>query len=170
MQSYEFNNLMPNTHHKWAAEVLNMQSNSRGPDLIDKNKFIEIKFTLFPNSKNYVKWNVHEYQMKYPENQKTPYWGLGIYALKKPILDIETKNPEELEKLVISRELYIVEWAWMNQFKPYPSFGKTEISSWNNIVRYPKLKKLPPKIKQFKVEKGKLYLTQGISEKDFQIN
>jgi hypothetical protein len=165
-----FNSIMPRVNHQWAAKVLDMRVNPhKGPDLIDENKFVEIKFRLFPNSKNYVKWTILEYQMNYPINGKTPYWGLGTYQLKKPVSEIKTKNELELENLVISRQLYIVEWDWMNQFESYHNQGQTKISSWNHSLRNAKLKKLPEIIQTYNVEKGIVYLTEGVLEKDFQI-
>jgi len=170
MKPRTFNSIMPQVNHEWAAKILNMEINPHnGPDLIDKNKFIEIKFALFPNHKNYVKWTVLEYQMKYPENGKTPYWGLGTYQLKKQIPQIKTQDHEKLEDLVISRKLYIVNWDWMYQFEPYHNSGQTEISSWNYSLRHPKMNKMPKTIEQVEVEKGFIYLTQGVSKNNFKI-
>jgi len=168
----KFNSIMPVVNHAWAAKVLNMQVNPHnGPDLVSDEKQIEIKFCLTPASRNYVKWTVLEYQMNYQNKSpdKPCFWGLGTYKLSGPVSEIKTREPNELEELVISRELFIVNWDWMNQFTSYHNKGQTKISSWDHSLRHPKANKLPKIIKQHKVEKGIIYLTQNIDEEYFNI-
>lgn len=161
---------MPFVNHQWAAKVLGMNLNQNpGPDLIDNKKIVEIKFTLVDSKGIYpLAWTVLEYQLDYADS-KTGYWGLGKYWLDRPISKVKIKNQEDLEKMVIRRELYIVVWDWINQFKPSPTSGETKISKWNNILRYPKLKDVPKTARNYEVEKGLVHLTEGVSEKNFSI-
>ena len=138
-----FNSIMPGVNHKWAAKALNMQINpDAGPDLIDSNKIVEIKFAVTPNQRNYIKWTVLEHQLNYETKHpnKKAFWGLGTYHIKQPPSTIKTKDPKELESLVISRELFIVSQAIV--FFEHPSsrfswlcFGMTPGKFGDDILK-----------------------------------
>jgi len=116
-----FNSIMPRVHEEWVANVLKMEWNrGNGPDLIDEKKIVEVKSCLFPNKKNYMKWNILEHQMNYPEIENKPgFWAAMNYSISKPVSQINVKNRFELEKLVLERTLHILPWAWARQFKPH---------------------------------------------------
>ena len=170
MKARHFNAVMHIVHETWAAKVLNLQVNPQdGPDLIAADKILELKFTLRTKKGNYpLAWTVLEYQMRY-RNWKAGYWGLGVYALSTDIQRIRTVSPRILEKMVGKRELYIVPWDWMNQFPPHQTQGKTKRSEWNNVLRYPKLKYVPPVINTYEVEKGLVHITEGVPLDTFEI-
>ena len=143
---------------------------NNGPDIISKNKIMEVKFDLVSNSKTYYSsWTVFEYQMNY-NNGKTGYWGLGRYWLSEDINRIKTVNLANLERMVEKRELFVVPWDWMYQFPPHYTKGKTDNSEWENTLRYPKLKYVPPTIASYEVEKGIVHLTEGVSKNAFFVN
>jgi hypothetical protein len=179
MKARKFTNEMRPYHHNWAAEVLYMDVNLEiGPDLIDDDKFVELKFALKGpfkptkdgKSQNYpLTWTVLENQMTYPEStKKKGFWSLALYKLSKPVKSINAIDIiKGLESLVINRELYIVEFDWMKQYPPHNTSGKTEISEWNNTLRYPKFKDIPQVTDKEEVEKGNIYLTEGVSRNDF---
>ncbi|MDD5700159.1 MAG: hypothetical protein PHH00_03130 [Candidatus Nanoarchaeia archaeon] len=154
---------MPTLNEKWAAQVLGLEWQPAGIDLTGDRCIVEVKFSL-PRE---IGWTVLEYQMAYPNQypDKRAYWGLGEYTLNKKVDEI--KAGEELERLVIQRELWLVDWSWMNQFPPSETSGKTEISEWQHTLRYPKKKLVPETIKSYDVRKGKVHLTQGINPEDF---
>jgi len=166
-----FNSIMPLVNHAWTSKILNIPINTHpGPDLINNDKFVELKFAVTPNVKNYIKWTVLEWQVNY-QNQnpdKKGFWGLGIYQLQTPPSEIKTENLENLENLVISRELFIVEWDWINQFPPYHNSGETKKSSWDHSLRHPKKNKLPKTIQTYEVNKGLIHLTQETQINYFQ--
>lgn len=166
-----FNSIMHHVHHLWAAEVLGMQVNpEEGPDLIDNDKIVEVKFTLVVPDKYPEAWTVLEHQMSYPQQyQRKGFWGLGKYWLKVPVEEIKTRSHERLEELVERREMYLVNWDWMIQFPPSSTSGRTEFSEWNNILRYPKARVLPQISKTYKVEKGLVHLIKGVDKRDFPI-
>ncbi|MBX4196308.1 hypothetical protein KW805_01845 [Candidatus Pacearchaeota archaeon] len=169
MKPRRFNSYMCTPNHAWAARVLNMEPNrGKGPDIIDTCKKVEIKFSLKEENPSHIySWTVSDHQLAY--NGKTPcYWGLGMYELECPIRNIRTTDPEKLEELVVSRDLYIVRWDWMNQFPSSPSRGSTDKTVWNNMLRYPSSKHLPVTIKEIEVDKGKVYLTHGVNEELFE--
>jgi len=170
MKARKFNSVMPKINYAWAARVLGMTLNpNEGPDLLDDNKVVELKFTLVdPKGRYSQAWTVLEYQMEYG-NGNSAFWGLGQYWLKYPVSSINTKNPDELEKIVTKRELHLVEWNWMQQFPPHYTEGSTRISVWQNTLRYPKLKLVPKTIRSFEVEKGLVHLTEGINLENFPI-
>ena len=163
MDSRYFNSIMPKYNENWAAKVLKMKLNAHnGADLIDNKKIVEIKFTKKFNSKNYYKWTVIEYQMDYPKNKNKPgFWGMGFYDLNTPISEI--KNSNNLEKFVNSRELIIVDWNWMNQFKPHFTSGNSELTKWEYTLRYPKFSKLPEIQKSLNVEGGKIFFAKNVN-------
>jgi hypothetical protein len=169
MKARKFNTIMPKVNHEWAARVLGMRVNPQaGPDIIDADKAIELKFSLKngPRGRYPLSWTVLEHQMDY-SNGKTAYWGLGTYTLAYNVSEIKTTEQKELEKLVVARELYIVSWDWMRQYPPHQTEGQTQISRWQNTFRYPKLKDLPDVIETLDVSKGVIYLTDGVNRSDF---
>ena len=57
----------------------------------------------------------------------------------------------------------------MYQFPSSHTKGQTEISEWDHYLRYPKFKLLPKTTKTIEVEKGLVFLSQGVNESNFQI-
>ena len=167
MKARKFNSIMPRLNEIWAGQVLGMDVNpQKGPDLIDGSKIVEIKFFLTGRecgAEEYPKdWTVLEYQMGY--NGKIPaFWGLGMYEMNKPVSEIRSEDLEELEAMALKRVLWVVPWSWMKQFPPYKTKGETEISSWDNTLRYPKLKFIPRTTKTYRVRKGVVHLTKGVN-------
>jgi hypothetical protein len=164
MKARRFNTYMKDANHAWAARVLCLQVNpGTGPDLIDqeRNLGVEIKFGLSPNS-----WTVLEHQLGY-NRERECYWGLGIYSLDRPVSSIRTIDPEKLEEYVTEREVYVIGWGWMAQFPPHQTNGQTEISQWDNVLRYPKLALIPRITHTEKVDKGKINFTKGVNPKTF---
>jgi hypothetical protein len=173
MEARKFNTEMPILHETWAARVLNMKRNPNpGPDLINSDKIVEIKFTLVgPTLKEnrYPKsWTVLEHQMDYTNNGLRGYWGLGIYEMAFPIREIPIDQLDNLEALVRNRKLWITEWKWMNQYPPSVTGGQTAFSRWENTFRYPKFKDLPPITKSYDVAKGRINLTRRVKKEDFE--
>ena len=167
----KFNSIMCTINEQWAGKVLNTSPNThKGPDLIDDNKFVEIKFAIYPNPKDYVKWTILEYQTNYQKQHpnKTGFWGLGTYELQKPISQIKTQNPTKLEELVVSRRLIITNWDWIFQFESYHNSGKTHLSEWDHSLRHAKFNKLPKMSKTYIVEKGEIYLAENVNETYFK--
>jgi len=171
MKARIFNNLMPFINESWAAEVIGAELNrNNGPDLVSNNYVMEVKFALINNDhtkKKYpLSWTVFEYQLDY-NKEKDAYWGLGTYKLNKPVSKIRTENPDRLDELVLSRELWIIPFGWMKQYPSHETSGETELSKWENIFRYPKLKDVPETIKTYPVKKGLVHLTEGVNQNDF---
>jgi len=169
-----FNSLMPAFNEQWAADILGMNWNrANGPDLLDDNKFVEIKFTLTNsnggNENKYPKdWTLLEHQMEYEKDTGLiGYWGLGLYELDRPVSSIR-KGPD-LEQYVTKRELYLVPFEWMNQFPKSHNIGKTDKSSWDYWMRYPQMSKLPKIKKTYPVQGGLVYLTKGVFSRSFDI-
>lgn len=94
---------------------------------------------------------------------------MGFYELNKPVRS-KRKNTRNLEKYVISRELYIVEWDWMNKFPKYHTSGKTEISEWDYYLRYPQCSKLPDVFMTYEVNGGKVHLTDYSQQSHFNLD
>lgn len=155
----------------WAAQVLNMQVNpQKGPDLIDEHKVAEVKFCLvYPDRYKHKSWKTLGHQLAYNTKEKPAFWALGFYQLLKPIAQIRTKDPKELEELVPERKLYIVEWNWANQFPCRKQEGQTERSQWENHIGSPKFRLLPRTIREYNVQKGIVYITEGVSPEVFNI-
>lgn len=171
MKARDFNSYaMPYVNNLWVANVLNMQLNpKKGPDIIDKDKVVEVKFNLIYQSKpNYISWRVLEHQLAY-NNGKQAFWALGTYQLNRPVKKIKTKNPILLEAMVTERELYLIDWNWMLQFQCYIQRGKTETSEWCNHLRFPKFSMLPKTIATYQVPKGLVHITEGVPIEKFQI-
>ena len=156
-------------NEEWASKVLGIPTNEKdGPDLINDNLFVEIKFCLYPNQKNYAKWTVLGHQTEYQKKHKDKigFWGLGTYSLKKTVSEINLVL-DNLESLTTKREIYIVEWNWMNQFEKFHNNGQTELSQWNHYLLHPKFNKLPGITKTIKVKKGLVHLTDNITSNYF---
>lgn len=177
MKARTFNSgIMPRLNEEWTAEVLGMELNPfKGPDILDDKKFLEVKFSLIKPKKNResnypLSWTVLNHQVEYANIWAIPgFWGLGIYELDRAVKEIRTYNSEELEKMVVQRELYIVHWSWIDQFEPSICRGKTKYSQWENSFRYPKFKMLPHISKTYDVKKGKVHLTKGVPDYLFDI-
>ncbi len=172
MKAQRFNGLMPRINEKWAASVLNMELNlpNTGPDLSDELKHVEVKFSLVDALEKYPKsWTVQEHQMGY-NNSKPCYWALALYRLRMPVGRISEGDIQRLDKLVTTRNLYIVTWDWMKQYPPHDVYGYSRKSGhWHNTFRYPKFDDLPKIIDSHKVRKGVVHLTEGVPEKEFLI-
>ncbi|MBX4212341.1 hypothetical protein KW787_02710 [Candidatus Pacearchaeota archaeon] len=166
MKARTYNPRISYYHELWAANALGMRVNDQdGADLIDRRKIIEVKFTL--DNPSYTRsWTVFEHQLSYNQ-EKAGYWGLGVYQLDRSIKKI--KEDENLEDSVGEREIYLVEWDWMNQFPPHSVSGKTKSSAWEYILRYPKAKLLPPTTHTYKVNKGKVYITEGVDARAIKV-
>ncbi|MCA9487861.1 MAG: hypothetical protein KC516_02775 [Nanoarchaeota archaeon] len=162
-----FNGYMPTINEIWASEILNIPRNKhKGPDLIDEDKFVEIKFAKYPNSNNYISWKGQKFQKNYEKiENKKGFWGFGIYSLNMEIPEIKGLP---LEELVEKRELYIVKWSWANQFKSYKEKGKTKESEWNLELFFPKFSKLPKIHRTIEVKKGLIHFTHGAEEEYFK--
>ncbi len=168
MKAHTFNNYMPLINHTWAARVLGMQlgNHSGGPDLIGPDKNIELKFQLGANSGyKHLHWTVNEEQLSY----ENCYWGVGFYWMRKSVSQVRSVSPRSLEANVTNRELYLIKWDWMLQFPPFLSQGQTEKSSWERYLRSPKFNRVPPTVKTFEVEKGKIYFTEGVPVESFSL-
>jgi hypothetical protein len=171
MKGRKFNSLMPKYNENWSAKILGMEVNSSaGPDLIDNEKAVEIKFRLLHQDRyTYKGWTALGYQLDYKKDYTEIYWGFGFYRIDKEVNEI--KSEEEInDERILSRELYIVKWDWMNQFPLYHQSGKTEISEWDHQLLYPKFKLLPRIIYECNLEYGKLFFTEGVNPKRFDIN
>lgn len=164
MDRRTFNSLMHYNNETWAARALRMNVNpSKGPDLIDSQKVVEVKFRLIKqNTPSYLYWTAFEYQKKYGEN-KEAYWALGTYILDREIELIPNSTIiQELEKTVKHRELFLVKWDWMNQFTTYREKGETKQSKWDHILIFPKGKLLPKTEETYEVAGGKINITCGV--------
>jgi hypothetical protein len=173
MKARIFNgSLMPCINESWAARVLGMQKTSNGGiDLVNDKKGVEIKFHLVGEKSGaqlYSRiWTILDYQMAYGTAQLPAFWGLGHYELDRPVSKIKTKSPGDLERFVLSRELWIVNWSWMEQFPPHETRGKTKKSSWNNVLRYAKFRCLPKNTRNYEVHGGLVHLTEGVNPELF---
>lgn len=170
MKERTFNSLMPLYNEIWSANVLNMNVNpNKGPDLIDENKAVEVKFKILYSNGKYTHkcWRVLGHQLEY--NKKFPeiYWGLGFYRVNKEIKNIKT---DKLEEITEYRELYLVNWDWMKQFPVYHHNGKTKFSDWDYYMLFPKFNLLPLVISEEIVEKGKILFTEGVNPERFNTN
>ena len=161
---------MHSIHEQWSASLLNMEKNpGNGPDLIDNKKAVEIKFkVLYPDNRyTHRHWIVLGNQLNYNKDYPEIYWGFGFYKVNKEIRDVKQS---ELEKITDYRELYLVNWNWIKQFKIYHHKGKTYISEWEHDILFPKFRLLPEVIKEVPVKDGKLFFTEGVNPKRFIIN
>jgi hypothetical protein len=173
MKARSFNSVMPKYNELWAGKGLNMNINNHaGPDLIDGNKAVEIKFKLIHENKYSDKcWRVLEHQLDYDKIYSEIYWGFGFYSLNKEVKNINKKDIINLENLVNFRELYLVNWDWVKQFPIYLQIGKTKLSSWNHVLLYPRMNKLFPKsILSKEVSGGRVIFTEGINLERFNLN
>lgn len=170
MDSRYFNSIFPKYNEKWASEVLGLDLNvNKGPDLLSNNCLVEIKFASSSNIKDFYKWTFQEHQASYPEKfGLNGFLGLGFYNLKKPVSEISKKDLDDgLENLVSNRELYLINWDWINQFKMHISQGKTSKSTWNNQFRYFLFSKIPKTENVYDVFKGKVHLTENVENSYF---
>jgi len=159
---------MKKANHAWAARVLNVPENlHEGPDLIDDRRVVELKFKLMDAESR--KWTVLDYQLEYNKLRGRAYWGLGKYLLDRDVSEVRTTNLEGLESMVRKRLIYIVSWDWMLQFPVRMSKGRTESSEWDNRLVYAKEDYIPKVSKEYNVEKGLVFLTEGVPESDFSI-
>lgn len=170
MKERIFNSLMPFHNEIWAANVLNMNLNpNKGPDLIDNDKAVEVKFKLLYSNGKYTHkcWRVLGHQLNYNKEFPEIYWELGFYKLDKEVKNIKTKELEEITKY---RELYLVNWDWMNQFQLYHHKGQTKFSEWDYYMTFPKFNLLPPITSEKIVEGGKIFFTEGVNPERFITN
>ena len=172
MERRKFNSLWHYNNEKWAANALGMTVNfSKGPDLTDDKKVVEVKFNLLkPGAYSHKSWRVLGYQKEYDQLGKKAYWALGTYSLDRPISEIRTSSQEKLEQMVGERKLWLVKWDWMNQFPPYWESGKTKLSEWGHYLIFPKARLLPKVVKTHKVTGGEILFTEGVESKQFLNN
>ena len=172
MDPRKFNSHMHFVNEIWAAKVLNMQVSSKnGPDLIDDYKAIEVKFErIYPEVKTHKCWRFLGHQLDYNKTYKEIYWGLGFYNLNKMVSDVKQRDLNNLEKFVDYREIYLVDWDWMNQFPLYHQKGKTNISEWDHFIGYPKFRLIPKVILSREVKDGKVFFTQGVNPDRFNLD
>ncbi len=168
MDSRLFNTVITPLHHFWAADLLYLQVGpkpNKGPDLIGYDRIIECKFAAVQSKgrKEPIRWTVDEEQMSYPDEYHKGYWGLGIFWFAKEIKQLDEVSTGWLEKWTLRREMYLVNWEWMNQFKP--SKGKS-----GKLLRTPQIKYLPPTYRSYEVNKGLIHLTEGVNPNSFQVN
>lgn len=177
MKAHPFNaGHMPILNQAWASEVLGIPMNPhKGPDLIDDKKVVEVKFALFdpdgPDKK--ISWRTLEHQLTYPDDYELPgFWALGEYWMDRPVSKVtkeDARDPEVLERMVTKREMHIVKWEWMFQFKPYHEPGTGKTGPYYNIIRFAKKDLLPPVTRTYQVKKGLVHITEGVSPSDFNL-
>lgn len=170
MDERTFNSLMPRVNEEWSAKVLNMKLNpEKGPDLIDNEKAVEVKFKITYSDGRYIHkcWRVLGHQFDYSKKHNEIYWGLGFYNFNRNINELNKRDLNLLERFVDYRELYIVNWDWMKQFPLYHHNGKTDISEWDYKMFFPKFSKMPSVISSKEVYGGKLYFTEGVNPERF---
>ena len=172
MKGRTFNSLTSRKHEVWSSKILGMDLNpGNGPDLIDEDKAVEIKFKLIYSNKPTDKcWRVLGYQLDYSKDYSELYWGLGFYKLDREVSDVKRRDVSKFEDLVLERELYLVNWNWINQFPLYHQSGKTENSEWDHYIAYPRFSKLPKIISSKKVNKGELFFTEGVDPNKFKLD
>ena len=99
----------------WASNMLSMPLNrSKGPDLIDKIKFVEVKSG---NSKD--SWTLVDEQINYGKIYESlkGHILLVIYYPKLPIKGLKEKDLPNLPSMIIKREAYLMPYNWLNQFE-----------------------------------------------------
>jgi hypothetical protein len=172
MKGRTFNSLTSRKHEEWSSKVLGMRLNSGiGPDLIDDEKAVEVKFKLiYPNKSTDKCWRVLGHQLDYDKLYSEIYWGFGFYKLDRGVGEIKIKDVSNFEKIVQERELYVVSWDWIKQFTLYHQSGKTEFSEWNHYLAYPTFNRFPKIILSKEVEGGKLFFTDGVNPDRFSFN
>jgi hypothetical protein len=161
MKSRSFNSVMPKYNEKWAAKVLGMNVNpNSGPDLIDSEKAVEVKFKMFYTDERYFDkcWRVLGHQVDYDKKHSEIYWSFGFYTLDREVKEIRKSDIPKLESFVLNRELYLVEWDWIKQFPKYHHQGKTAISEWNHFLLYPRMNRKFPKIISSEKVEGELFI------------
>ncbi len=138
--------------------------------MIDGEKAVEVKFHLLHSKEyRYKSWRALKHQLDYNKEYPEIHWGLGFYALDREIKGI---NPEKLslDKIVMNRELYLVEWDWMKQFPIYHETGETGISKWDNYLIFARFNLIPEVIASCDVGEGKVFFTKGVNPERFKIN
>lgn len=170
MKARRFNSVMHLNNEAWAARILGMNINpSHGPDLIDDEKAVELKFNLVhPDRYSHKSWRVLGYQLPYG-NSGEVYWGFGFYTLDREISQIHGGR-KKIGSMVLERELYLVQWDWINQFPIYHHRGHTKISEWDYDILFPKFRLLPKVTHEFSVSGGKIFATEGVNPDRFLIN
>ena len=165
----EYNgHVFPDIHETWAARVLNMTRNpGNGIDLIrGKEIGVEIKFILEDGSSR--TWTTQDHQLAYADNGRSCYWGFGTYLLDRPVCKINTKDLDEVERMIVKRELYLIGWDWVRHFPVSHTNGQTAISNWALDFRYPKMSEMPKTSCSYEVEKGEIHLTTGVRKRTFE--
>lgn len=173
MKARTFNSLFPRYNEAWASKILGIKLNEgKGPDLLEKDLAVEVKFKLAFKDKYYDKcWRVLGDQLDYEKEYSGFYWGLGFYWLNKEVKDVSSKDFSRLDKLVGERELYLVEGDWVRQFPIYHHKGKTHISEWDHYVLFPRMNGKFPKIISYEeVYGGKVFFTEGVDRRKFDLN
>ena len=163
---------MPRYNEAWAGKVLGMNvSNSPGPDLIDGEKAVEIKFKLTYDNKYYDKcWRVLGHQLDYDKDYSEIYWGFGFYSLDREINKIKRKDLTKLDSYVTNRQIYLVNWNWAKSFPKYLQSGETELSKWRHFVSYPRMNKSFPEIIHSEdVFGGEVFFTEGVNPERFEL-
>jgi len=170
MKERTFNSLMPRFNEQWVASLLKMKKNpGNGPDLIDNEKAVEVKFKIIYPKGEYTHkcWKVLGNQLNYDKDYPQIYWGFGLYRVKEYVKKVKQS---ELEDLTEYRELYLVNWNWVKQFPVYHHKGKTKFSEWEHDIIFPKFSLIPKVIEQKEVEGGKIFFTEGVNPFRFEIN
>ncbi len=159
------NPYMAQVNERWASRVLGIPQNgyNNGPDLRDDRVSVEIKGRL---AEYYKSWTAFSYQER--ETHGVPgFWGLCIYDTDVPFEKINNISLDYLEERITSRTLTLVSLDWAKRFKSCPVSGQTEKSKWEYEFKYLKKNQLPPVVKEIKVEKGLVLLTEGVPEELF---
>ena len=164
MYSRFFNSIMHTLNGDWAAKSLDMKLNEKGPDLTDEetNTIVELKFSLVKSQ-----YTALEYQLAYG-NGKNAYWGFGFYLLDRPVKKIR-KNAalKSMEKMVLSRELWVVPWDFIDGYEPHPTKGKTKLSEWDHTLRYPRFRDIPEVSTTLEVKGGLVHFTKDVQLEHF---
>ena len=170
MDSRAFNSLSHRYQELAVGKVLEMSLNpNSGPDLIDKDKVVEVKSRLVHSTRHYGKgWTPQDFQLNY-ENGRQAFWALQFYSLDREIGEIRIKEIPLIESMVTNRTIYIVKWDWMKQFPPSETSGKTPISEWKNIFRYPKYTLMPRVMETYEIKKGLVHITEGVPIELFKV-
>lgn len=178
MKARRFNGLMPVINEKWAARVLGIPYNeSDGPDLLSDKCCIEIKFHLIGDEEDSMKyprpaWTVSEHQMDWGNNGRQSYWGLGIYQIKTPVRKLRSGNKKYLEENVLSREIWVLPWNFMEKFPMSDTRGISKITgiAWHSKFRYPKKSYMEKIIsRDYLVENGVVHFEENVDLRLFNL-
>ena len=160
MKSRTFNNYTSKIHERWASKITGIPLNEKdGIDLLDLDRSLgmEIKFAM-----DYQGWTVLDWQLEYNKRLEQTYWGLGIYTLSRPIYSIQTRNLDKIDTLVKRLEFWVVPWDWMRQFPVHQTSGKTNLTTWNLGLAYPKYRKLPKAKKEVEIDETRVIISEGV--------